>query len=155
MADPLPYCLALLKRRLRSARELEEGMKRKGFEPEERAEVLARLVENGLIDDLRFARSWVHTRDRLAPRGAPVLRQELYQKGIAKETIDFVIKERAEEAKEEDGDQPDDLELAAKLVAGRQRLYSNLTPEVRKRRLMAFLMRRGFAYDTVRRILEP
>ena len=128
-------------------------MGRKEVEAAEQDSVIGVLKELGLVDDLRFARSWVHTRDRLAPRGAFVLRQELAQKGIAGETISLVLAERAEQARTQD-DQPTEEDLARRLVEGRGRLYSNLAPEVRERRLMAMLQRRGFSYDVIRHILD-
>ena len=147
------YCLNLLKRRLRSERELREAMGRKEVEAAEQDSVIGVLKELGLVDDLRFARSWVHTRDRLAPRGAFVLRQELAQKGIAADLISQVLAERSEQARTQD-DQPTEEDLARRLVEGRGRLYANLAPEVRERRLMAMLQRRGFSYDVIRHILD-
>ena len=154
MNDPFAYCLLLLKRRLRSRYELDQAMKRRGVEEDDRQRTLDELTDQRFVDDLRFAWAWIHTRDRLAPRGASVLRQELLQKGIAKDIILKVIAERSELAKDEEDDQPTELDLAKKLAQGKERLYSNLEPEVRKRRLMGFLQRRGFSYDVIRRILD-
>lgn len=151
----LPYCLRLLKRRPYSVHELEQAMQRKGIEAEERTQTLSQLAELDLVSDLRFARAWVHTRDRLMPRGAQLLRQELIQKGISKDIVQQVLAERAEEAAEEESEQPSEEELARRIVQGKERLYANLDPEVRYRRLMALLQRRGFSYDVIRRILNP
>jgi len=153
-ADPLTVCLSLLKRRLRSRYELETAMTRKGIEAGDQERTLASLADKGLVDDLRYARAWIHTRDLLAPRGASVLRQELTQKGIAKSLIEQVLNERKEEAADECSEQPTDLDQARRLAQGKQRLYANLAPEVRHRRLGAFLQRRGFSYDVIRRILD-
>ncbi|MEI6477394.1 MAG: regulatory protein RecX [bacterium] len=154
MRDPLTYCLVLIKKRLRSRYELDQAMKRHEVEDEKRDEVLQVLTEQGLVNDTAYARAWVHTRDRLAPRGAAVLRQELMLKGIGKEIISEVLAERREQSEDEEDEQPTEDELARRLMAGKERLYANLTPEVRKRRLMAFLQRRGFSYDVIRRILD-
>jgi SOS response regulatory protein OraA/RecX len=54
---------------------------------------------------------------------------------------------------EEDESYPDEVEMGKRLVQGKQRVYANLAPAVRERRLMAFLQRRGFSYDVIRRIL--
>jgi regulatory protein len=154
MKDPLTYCLVLLKRRLRSRHELDQAMQRHEVELEKRNEVLQVLTEQGLVDDVAYARAWIHTRDRLAPRGASLLRQELMQKGVDRDIILAALAERQEESEDEEEEQPSEDDLARRLVRGKERLYANLPPEVRKRRLMAFLQRRGFSYDVIRRILE-
>jgi regulatory protein len=152
--DPLSYCARLLKQRLRSRHELETAMTRRGIEASAQQGALASLAELGLVDDLRLAKAWVHDRDRLAPRGAAVLRQELILKGISREVIDQVLADRKAEAADEEAEQPSELDLARRLAAGKERLYAGLSEEVRRRRLAGFLQRRGFSYDVVRRILE-
>lgn len=117
---------------------------------EERTQVLDELTEAGLIDDARFARAWVNDRDRFSPRGAFLLRQELIKKGLSKEDITAALQQRTEREEEP----VDELEQARALVEGRQRLYAHLPAETRNRRLMAFLLRRGFSLDTARRILN-
>jgi len=56
---------------------------------------LARLTEQGYLDDEQFARAWVESRDRARPRGERALRLELSQKGVLREIIDVVLAERA------------------------------------------------------------
>ena len=154
MRDPLTSCLVLLKRRLRTRQELEKALRLNDTPPEVAERVLAELESQGLINDRYFAEAWVRTRDKLAPRGKSLLNAELSQKGIAKSIIQEVLKEREEQAGDEESDQLTEYEQAKKIVEGRTRVYSNLTNEVRKRRLTSLLLRRGFSYGTIRRILE-
>ena len=123
----------------------------KGFEKEQCYEALALLEEQGFVNDTHFAEAWSRTRDVLSPRGSYRLQAELIEKGIPKEIIAKVLSERRDLADE--GEQLTELELAEQAAKGRERLYSNLTPEVRNRRLASFLQRRGFSYDVIRRIL--
>lgn len=146
--NPLAYSLRLLKSRIRSVHEVEAALAKHGTEPERIAAVIKQLVEARLLDDLEFARSWTRTRDRLTPRGEAVLRQELYQKGISKEISSQVLSERKDDPEEHSED-----DLARELVRRKERTYANLTPEVRLRRQMAMLQRRGFSYDVIKRIL--
>lgn len=149
-SSPRGYALQLLKKRLRSAWELDQALLRRGVEAEERTKVITELTEAGLIDDQRFAKAWVHDRDRFAPRGAYLLRQELLKKGIDKEIIRQVLQDRLE-----DEEEPiDELAQARELAERRFALYRGLPEETQKRRVMAFLLRRGFSLDTVRRILN-
>lgn len=155
MSSPLTYAFRLLKNRLRSAWEIDQALARRGVEESERQAVLEQLSELDLINDQRFAEAWVHTRDLLAPRGAFILQMELVKKGIDKEIIKKVLRERQDLAADEASDQPDEETLARKLLEGKMRAYAHLTPEVRERRLLSLLMRRGFSYETAKRILTP
>jgi len=129
-------------------------MQRRDIPVEEQEAVLTQLKEARLIDDRLFARSWIRTRDLLAPRGDAVLRMELAQKGIAREDIDLVLSERKEAMAQEDEDQPTEEDLAREIIRRKERVMQSLAPEVRKRRQIALLQRRGFSYDVIRRILS-
>jgi regulatory protein len=154
MSSPLNYALRLLKNRLRSAWEIDQALARRGVKDEERLAVIEQLIEIDLINDQRFTEAWVHTRDLLAPRGEFVLQQELTKKGIDRDLIKKVLRERKELADDESNDQPDEETLARKLLEGKMRAYAHLAPEVRERRLISLLMRRGFSYDVAKRILK-
>lgn len=157
MINPESYCLLLLKRRLRSGWELSQGLSRRGVEEAERKMVLQRLEEVGLINDRRFAQSWVNTRDLLAPRGEFLLRGELIKKGISQEIIEAVLSARKEKMSAfspTEEEQLNEEALGRRLLAGKKRLYAHLAPEVRYRRQMGLLQRRGFSYQTIRRILN-
>lgn len=154
-AGSLSYALRMLKSRLRSAWEIDQALARRGVDEPERQAVLEQLSELDLINDQRFAEAWVHTRDLLAPRGAFILQMELSKKGIDKEIIKKVLHERKELGADESSDQPDEEALARQLLEGKERAYAHLSPEVRERRLLSLLMRRGFSYETAKRILKP
>lgn len=144
------YALKLIQKRLRSVWEVEQALQRRGVEPEEIHAVISGLTEAGLLDDERVACAWVNDRDRFSPRGVFLLRGELIKKGIAKETIDKVLRDRTDRTE----DPVDELAQAQAVAASKARLYANLSRETRRRRLGGFLLRRGFSQDTVRRILD-
>lgn len=148
-ADPVIYCLRLLKTRLRSSHELDVALERRGIADEERVTALQTLTELQLVDDVRFATAWVHTRDKLSPRGESVLRLELLQKGIAKEIIEEALEQRRQPSDE----QPTELELALELLRRKERQFAHLVPLVKQRRQIALLQRRGFSYALIKRIL--
>ena len=154
MSSALSYALRLVNRRLRSAWELDQALLRKGVELEEREAVMSEMVRFKLIDDEHYALAWIHTRDRLSPRGESVLRMELRQKHVDDEIIAHALRQRREDANDEASDQMSEEELAKVLIKGKSRAYAHLSKEVRERRLIALLMRRGFSYDVARRILE-
>ena len=154
MPSARSFALNLLKRRLRSAWEIDQALSRRQVPAEERAEIIQSLTEANLINDFRYGMAWVHTRDRLNPRGAYFLEQELRQRGIDKATIRLVMAKRAEEIAEEPELNPDEETQILQLIESKERSYKHLPEEVKKRRLMGFLSRRGFAPERVRRILE-
>ena len=147
--SPLSYALRLLKARLRSRFELDQALQRKGFLEQERLEILEQLEGVDLINDERFARSWITSRDRLSPRGVKLLKMELAQKGIAKEIVAQALSQR-----ETSDEPPDEVAQAKDLVERKERQYAGLPKEVRNRRVTALLLRRGFSFGTIKRILE-
>lgn len=147
-ASPLAYAASLIKKRLRSAWEIDQALLRREVNDEERTEVVAKLTEAGLIDDRRFALAWLHTRDRLSPRGEWLLVQELQHRGVSEKDIQEALRVRKEEE-----DTESEFDRAKRIAERRARQYEGLPPETQARRMSAYLLRRGFSSDTVRRIL--
>lgn len=148
--SPRGYALRLIKNRLRSVAEVDQALKRRGVETEDRQQVIEELTAAGLLDDERLARAWVNDRDRFNPRGEQLLRQELRKKGIADDVIRRVLADR----KLREEEPIDEFEQARQVAAGREGLYRALPAEARRRRLGNYLLRRGFSLDVVRRILD-
>jgi hypothetical protein len=75
------YNLALgyLSYRPRSQAEVQTHLQRKGYHEALVAEVLARLQDAGLVDDVEFAQYWVENRMQFRPKGPVALRYELRQ----------------------------------------------------------------------------
>lgn len=141
--------LKLLERTRRTRSDLERRLKDKGFAPATVGEVVARLVEVGLVDDAEFARAWLAGRWGRKPSGWRRLQQELRGKGISDDDI-----ERARTQLAERGSAPDEVASAAKLIAKARRRYAALEPHVQRQRLYALLARHGYDSDTIRRALE-
>ena len=138
------YLDRLLKIRLRSQFEIEQKLKQKKYLSEEIEKAIEILKKDNLIDDKRFAYAWVHNREILSPRGKRLLALELRQKGIVPEIIDEVLF----------FDDQYELELARQALKGKQRSYQNLDEFERKRKLLAFLSRRGFSYGIAKEAIE-
>lgn len=129
--------LRLLAVRLRSRREIEERLQRRGAAPEVRRAVIERLSAEGFLDDGRFARAWIQGRLTLRPSGGLRLRSELLRKGVAGEVVDQALRESVSEA--------DERALALEVARSRFRRYRRQPPEVAYRRLAGVLHRRGFS----------
>ena len=138
-ADPEQVARTILLRRLtaapRSRAELRTDLVKRGI-PEDTADrVLDRFVEVGLIDDAQYARMWVESRQRTRGSARAVLRQELRSKGIADEHASAAIDEVDDRSERERG-----IELVRRRLPAMSRIES----QVRTRRLVSMLMRRGY-----------
>ena len=140
--------LNMLAFRARSSSELARSLIRKG---EEKAHVdwaIARLQEQGLLDDAAFARAFTRSRVVGGKQSRRRVEQELARKGVARsvagEAIDDVFEDEAV-------DQRSIVEEAARK---KLRSLAGLEPAVQRRRLYAFLARRGYDLDDIRAAID-
>jgi len=139
--------LNLLAIRARSARELQRRLVQKGVTAERADRVIAKLREAGLIDDADFARQL--TRSKMsAGASRHRVHQELFKRGVPREVAD----EAVEQVVEEDG--LSDAESIERIARKKWRTLDGLDEPTRRRRLFAFLARRGFASDDVSRVVR-
>lgn len=134
--------VAFLGYRPRSEKEVRDRLRQKGYGPEAIDQAVAKVAGWGYLDDANFARLWVDGRG--GSRGRRLLEQELRHKGVERETAREALDEAALD------------ERGAALEAGRKRLrqIGGDDPAAARRRLGAYLARRGYGYDTVRTVLE-
>ncbi|MEM7171286.1 MAG: regulatory protein RecX [Pseudomonadota bacterium] len=111
--------------------------------------IIAKLTEKGLLDDRTYARAKgrSYLRKGLSIRG---IRAQLTGKGIESEIIDQVIADL--------GDSPDDLDLESAFGYARKRRLGPFRPTDRRdewrARDLAALGRRGFTYDTAKKVID-
>lgn len=133
--------LGYLSYRPRSEAEVRRYLAERDFAVQTVDEVVERLCQVGLLDDMAFARFWVENRNRFRPRGARALVQELRQHGIAPEVIESALGDYDAEA------------VGAAYAREQARRLAHLPPEQFRRRLTERLARRGFAYDLIQDLL--
>jgi regulatory protein len=131
----------LLQKRLRSRAELAVTLRRRGVPADDAAAVLASLKRVGWIDDRRFAQAWISDRLALRPRGRRRLRAELLARGVSPADADDALAALL----------PADREraLAAEQARRQFRRQHGLPPQVARRRLAAWLQRRGFPGEAI------
>jgi regulatory protein len=136
--------LVFLSYRPRSEKEVRDRLRRGGFEQDAIEHAIARLHEWRYLDDADFARRWVENRSTHRPRGRRLLQQELRHKGIDGEIARDAI------------DDADLDEIGAAEALARRRLpaYAGDEPAAIRRRLGAYLARRGYGYDVIRIALD-
>jgi regulatory protein len=128
--------------RARSQAEMVRYLRDKGYSAEVVDEIVGRLVNEQYLDDEAFARFWLEDRERFRPRGQQALRYELRQKGITDEVIDTVLTDLDED------------ELAWKAVEGKLYRWKNLAEQDLKKKIVGFLSRRGFNYETANKVFN-
>lgn len=120
-------------------------LEREGFSPSAIETSIEELIRSGHIRDRKYAENWIVRRQKSNPRGKTLLKRELVDKGIDRETAEQVIATVETE---------DETKVALEIAQKRAKQYKRLPTHVAKRRLHGFLARRGFGSDVVRQVLE-
>lgn len=124
--------------RPRSEAEVGRKLLEKGFDPPMVEEIIERLKTERWLGDSEFARLWTENRITFRPRSRRLLRYELRQKGVSEDHIEEALHPLAEES-----------ELAYQAGIRYARRLISLPLDVFRKRLTAFLARRGFSYGTI------
>jgi regulatory protein len=143
----LDKALDLLAVRARSSRDLRIRLRRAGAADADISWTIDRLGAQGFVDDAAYARQ--------------VARAKVLAGGVSRRKVEKVLRQRgvagdvAADAIEAALCEVDLDEHGAALAAAQKRLRSlaSLDPQVRRQRLYAFLARRGYESDVVRRVL--
>jgi regulatory protein len=136
--------LNMLAFQARSARDLRRKLVQKGEEAAHVDQAIERLTANGLLNDAEYARQLA--RSKVAGQGASRrrLQQEMFKRGVAREVGEEAIAEVFEDEAVDEG------ELVEGVARKKVRSLAKLDPETRRRRLYAFLARRGYDHEAIR-----
>ncbi len=146
--------LRFLSYRPRSEKEIRDNLKKKKAPDSIIDLIIKKLQEQKFLNDREFAKWWIEQRTIVRPMGKRLIKMELSKKGIDKELIDEIF-DSAEVLVQ------NELEMARKLV---QRKINKYLPAGRQvkgfdrqkiyQRLGGFLSRRGFDYDTIKKVID-
>ncbi len=125
--------------------EMEQRLAREGFSAKAIETSIEELIHSGHIRDRKYAENWIVRRQKSNPRGKTLLKKELVNKGIDRETAEQVVANVETE---------DETKVALQIAQKRMKQYTGLPIHVAKRRLHGFLARRGFGSEIVRHVLE-
>ncbi|MGH2499365.1 MAG: regulatory protein RecX [Candidatus Limnocylindria bacterium] len=142
--DPYEVAVRYLANRPRSVSEIRRHLRSKRFADAAIDRAIDALRAQRYIDDEAFARYWLEQRERFRQRGDRALVSELLDKGVARETIDGVLGERAPDT---------EVRQAREAVRHMLSRWAGLEEGERKRRMHAHLARRGFSYETIEEVL--
>ena len=140
--------LDMLARVPRSARDLRRRLLLKG-EPESEVDAaIDRLEAAGLVNDAAYARAFVRSKMSSQGFSRRRLQQELAKRGVARDIADAAI---AEVLHDDDVDEDANI---ARVARKKLRTLKGLENEIQRRRLYAYLARRGYDVDAVRDVVE-
>nr|WP_026421503.1 regulatory protein RecX [Actinokineospora inagensis] len=138
-------CYRLLAGRDRTRLELAQALRRKEIPDDVAAGVLAKFDAAGLINDVAFAESWVRSRHEHRGLGRRALATELRRKGVDEDVV-------AEAVAAVDTDA--EVERAAELVRKKLPGLRAHDDQVKIRRLVAMLARRGYSEGLAYRVVR-
>ncbi|MFT7587193.1 MAG: regulatory protein [Cellvibrionaceae bacterium] len=134
--------LRLIMNRPRSKKEVNDRMREKEIGEVTRDRVIIRFEELDLLDDEAFARYWIDQRARFKPRGKPLLRQELRQKGVDQQIVNDLL------------EHTNDSAAAMQAAEKKARTLLRYPEDQFKKKLTGFLQRRGFSYSEIREVVD-
>ena len=136
--------LKYLSRKPRTSFEIATRLKEKGWSEETISEVIERLIQERWINDAAYAQEWAGQRLRSRGKGKAWIRYELRQKGISKPLIEEALGQVSED---------DEYDSAMQLAQRKWRTTSGEMAD-KKRKIGAFLMRRGFSGQLAGKVLR-
>jgi len=138
--------LKILTRQAYSASEVKKKLEARKFEAPVIREVLKKLEEVGLLNDEKYTSSYIQHHVLIGKKGPNMLKQELLNKGIAKEIIDYQLATYKEEAQ---------VEHVTK-IANQQlnRLNKKYGPHLLKPKIYQYLISKGFNSDIIKKVLD-
>ena len=141
------YALNLLSARPYATSALRRKLIQKEYEAADADDAIRRLVDNGLLNDQKFAEQYA--RYKIVSTGASKrrLQQDLYRKGIKGDLATNAI---AQVIADEEIDTAAVVEQVARKKFAQ---LGDLEPVVIRRRLFAFLARRGYDLDEIKSVV--
>jgi regulatory protein len=145
--DAYRAAVRLLAVRPRSVQEVIGRLRQKKLPSQAVEEAVGRLEAKGLLDDMEFARSFARARAERG-YGAARIRADLAARGVERDVAELAAAEAGA------GDEAERLARLEALAQRRAKQLAGLAPAVRKRRLIGYLIRRGYPGGEVLRIVD-
>lgn len=139
----LEKAVSLLASRARTEKEIVDALRQNAYPEQVVARVMARLQEEGYIDDTAFAEQWVGARTSKG-MGARRIRQELRLKGVSQDDIEEALASADE----------DEMLNAAVRMAEKASRGRSLSDPSDRQKIIAALARRGYDFATAKKALH-
>ncbi len=135
-----------LMRRAHSVHEMKQKLERRSNNKLLVQLVMARLKENGQIDDARYAKQFTRQRTEGRKQGKFRISRDLRARGVPDRHIDAALKESAE--------QNDEAMMVRQRIERKLRVFRGEIDEKKMASIYSSLLRAGFSADVVRRELK-
>ncbi|MBP3522907.1 MAG: regulatory protein RecX [Clostridia bacterium] len=139
----LDKAVSLLASRARTEKEIVSALRQNAYPEQTIARVMARLHDEGYINDAAFAGQWASARTAKG-MGARRIRQELRLKGVSQSDIDEALNSVDEEETMDAA-----VQAAEKASRGR-----NPSDPADRQKIIAALVRRGYDFSTAKTALQ-
>lgn len=123
--------------RLRSKKEVKDWFRRKKVPEIIHEDLILKLTDFELLDDIKFAKWWVESRQEFSPKSKRVLNNELRIKGIDKNIIDNILSET----------EIDETKIAKEMLVKRESHWNFIDPKKKRQKMMEYLVRKGFDFS--------
>lgn len=142
------YALNLLSARPYATRALHRKLIQKQYSAADADDAIRRLLDSGLLDDAKYAEQYARSKITTTGASKRRLQQDLYRKGIKGDLATNAI---ASVLESEEIDPAAVLERVARKKLAQ---LGDLAPLVLRRRLFAFLARRGYDVDEIKAVVS-
>jgi regulatory protein len=140
------YALSLLAARPYASSALHRKLIQKEYPAADTEHVIRRLLDNGLLNDAKFAEQYARSK-MSAGASKRRLTQDLYRKGIKGDVATTSIANVVEQ------DEIDPAAVILRVATKKRAQLGDLEPVVLRRRLFAFLARRGYDLDDIKGVV--
>ncbi len=130
--------------RPKSEKELRDYLYRKKVPNLIWEDLFSKLKSYELLNDTKFAKWWVESRQEFRPKPKRMITQELRMKGIGKDIIDKVLGET----------KFDEEKIAKDLVKSRENHWRAIEKPKRNQKKIEYLIGKGFSYDIAKKVVS-
>ncbi len=138
-------CMNLLQTKDYTHRQLEDKLKQGEYPKEIIEDAIAYVESYGYVDDEKYVRDFIEY--NISKKSRMRIENDLMRKGIRRELIDKIFDEL-----KEDGMEIDEITMIRELMLKKNYNFQSATYE-EKRKMYAFLSRKGFCSDVIGRAL--
>ena len=145
-AEMYDVALRALMRRAHSVHEMKKKLERRSDNNLLVQVVMARLKENGLIDDARYAKQFARQRTESRKQGKFRVARDLRARGVPDKHIEAALEETSKST--------DESAVVRQRIERKLRSYRGEIDEKKMASIYGSLLRAGFSADVVRRELK-
>ncbi len=125
----------------RTTKEIIQKLEEKGYSSEEIEETVVKLSYYGYLNDQNYTVSFI--KDNTSKKGKKLIISELAQKGIDKSMVNEIY----------DNIDVDEVSVIEDIVSRRYNTV-DFNDDKTYKRIVGYFLRRGFSYDSIKRVLN-